>query len=101
MADRERLTDLNPERRELILRPQARQHQQHRRLVGAGGEDHLALGADELDPAVPDDLNADSAVAFEHDPERHRAGPHREVRASDGGSQVAIGGGSTAGRRAA
>ena len=45
VPDRQRLADLDSERRELVLGPDPRQHQQHRRLVGAGRQDHLALGA--------------------------------------------------------
>ena len=52
LADRQVLAHLDPERLEVLRRPDAREHQQHRRLVGAGGEDHLALGAQLLDPAV-------------------------------------------------
>ena len=44
------------------------EHEQHGRLVGAGGEDHLALGAHGLAHAVADELDADGAVALEDDP---------------------------------
>ena len=67
LADRQVLADGDPERRELVGRADPREHQQHRRLVRAGGEDHLALGAHRLDDAVADELDADRAVAVEDD----------------------------------
>ena len=70
-----------PKSGEVLGRADAREHQQHRRLVGARREDHLALGADLLDLAVAGDLDADGAGALEQDPQRHRVGDHVQVRA--------------------
>ena len=44
-TDRQALAYGDPEWSELLLEADSGQHQQHRRLVRAGGEDHLALGA--------------------------------------------------------
>ena len=79
-ADGQRFTHSDPERRQLVLRTNSRDHQQHRRLVRAGRQDHLALGADRLHQAVAGDLNADCPGALEHDPQRHRARNHLEIR---------------------
>ncbi len=61
VADGQVLAHLDPERLEVLRRPDAGEHQQHRRLVGAGREDHLALGAQLLDLAAARDLDADGA----------------------------------------
>ena len=74
--------DVDPEAAELVGRADAREQQQLRRLDRAGADDDLALGADPLDRAVPDDLDADAARALEEQPLRVRAGQHGEVRAS-------------------
>ena len=63
VTDGQVLADLDPEEREILGRPDAGEHQQDGRLVGARGEDHLALGPDHLDVAVPGDLDADGPRA--------------------------------------
>ena len=68
VADRQVLAHGDPEEPEVVRRADPREHQQHRRLVGAGGDDHLALGPDGLALAVADELDADGAVALEDDP---------------------------------
>ncbi len=78
-AGRQLLPHRDPERLELIRRADAREHQQHRRLVGARGDDHLALGADGLADAVADDLDTDRAVVVEHDPLDEDARRHLQV----------------------
>ena len=100
-ADRQVLAHRHAEQREVVLRADPREHQQHRRLVGAGGEDHLALGADRLGLAVLDDLDADGTVAVEDDPLREHARAHLEVRPSGGRMEERVGGRSSACRSAA
>ena len=79
-ADRQLLADLDPDRLQLLAQPDAGEHQQHRRLVGAGGEDHLALGADRLAVAPVDELDADGALPVEDDPLDVDGVAHLEVR---------------------
>ena len=90
VADRQLGPDRDPERRELILRADPRQHQQHGRLERSCRQDHLALGAQCLEEPVACDLDADGAVAFERDPQRHRAGDDVEVRPARGGVQERV-----------
>ena len=92
VADRQVLADLDPVELEVLRRPDAREHQQHGRLVGAGREDHLALGSDLLDLAVAGDLDPDGAGALEQDPQRHRVGEHVQVRPLLGRMQEGGGG---------
>ena len=66
------------------------EHQQHGRLVRAGGEDHLALGADRLAHAVRHGLDADGAVALEDDPLDEDARAHLEVRAVGDGVEERV-----------
>ena len=80
LPDRQRLPDLDPERRELVLGSDPREHQQDRRLVGAGGHDHLTLGAQLLQLRVAEDLDAGGPPGVEQDPGGHRARDHVEVR---------------------
>ena len=67
-ADGQLLAHRDPERRELLLEPDPGEHQQHRRLVCAGREDHLALGANGLTLPALDDLHSDCAISLEDDP---------------------------------
>ena len=64
-------------------RADAGELQELRRVVGAGAEDHLALGADRLERAVADRLDADRARALEEDPVHARVGEHLDVAALD------------------
>jgi hypothetical protein len=90
VPDRQRLAHRDPERRQLILRADPRQHQQDRGLVAAGGQDHLAIGADLLDLAVAGDLHPDRSVTGEEDPQRERAGDHVQVLPSGRRMQVRV-----------
>ena len=92
MADRQVLAHRDPERLQLVARTDPREHQQHGRLVRAGGDDHLALGADGLAGAVLHELDADRAVALEHDPLDEDAGRDLEVRPALGGVEERVGG---------
>ena len=80
LADREVLPHGDSPDPEVGRRADPREHQQHRGLVRACGDDHLALGPDRLALAVLDELDADGAVALEDDPLDEHAGPHFEVR---------------------
>ena len=82
LADRQVLSHGDPESRELVRRPDSREHEEHRRLVGAGCEDHLSLRPHGLALAVDDELDADRAVAVEDDPLDEDAGADLEVRPS-------------------
>jgi hypothetical protein len=77
---REVLADLDPEELEILSRADARDHQQHRRLVAPGGEDHVALGSDLIHLAAPRGLDAHCTRAVEDDAQRHCVGDHIEVR---------------------
>ena len=72
VADREVDAHVDPHRREMVGGPDPGEHQQHRRLVGAGREDHLALGADLDELVAARDLDADGPVALEQDPRAQR-----------------------------
>src|SRR5947209_12791776 len=89
-ADRQRLPDLDPERRELILGADAREHQQHRRLIRARGEDHLTGRAQLTYSAVARDLDPDGARPLEQDPQRHGPRDDVEVRARPGRSEERV-----------
>ena len=56
------LAHLDADAAELVGRADAGQHQQLRRLVGAGGDDHLALGPD-LSAAAAADSTPTARVA--------------------------------------
>ena len=92
VADRQRRPHFDPQRRQLVLGTDPGQHQQHRRVVRAGGKDHLALGSDLLDVVAARDLDTDRPLALEQDPERHRVGDHVEVLPVIGGVQERAGG---------
>ena len=81
LADRQVLPHLDPEGRDVRGRPDAREQEEHRRLVRARRQDHLAPGADLLDPVAARDLHADRARAVEQEAQRHRVGDHVEIRA--------------------
>ena len=68
--------------------PDAGEHQQLRRVVGARREDHLAVGEYLRELVSPLVLDSDRAVAVEQDPGAQRVGDHLEVRAGHGGMQV-------------
>ena len=91
-ADRQVLAHRDPEEREILLGADPREHEQDGRLVRAGGDDHLALGANGLDLPVLDDLDADRAVALEDDALREHAGAHLQVRPVRHRVQVRVGG---------
>ena len=91
-SDRQLLAHGDPERRELLLEADPGEHQQHRRLIRARRDDHLALGADRLAHAVPHDVDADGAVALEDDPLDERAVLHLEVRPVGRRVEVGVGG---------
>ncbi len=79
-ADGKLLPHGDPEQLELLGGPDPGEHQQHRRLVRAGGEDHLALGADGLADAGAHELDADGAVALEDEPLDEHTRDDLEVR---------------------
>ena len=80
--------DVEPVLAQVRGRADARQHQQLRRVVRAGAEHHLALGAQRLRDAVAHDLGPDRAVALEQQPGHGRTGHEREVRARERRMQV-------------
>ncbi len=80
--------DLDFAHREVLGVPDTRQHQQLRRVVGTGGEDHLALGVELLRRAELGGFDTDGAVALEQDPVRLHVGHHVEVRPLGGRVEV-------------
>src|SRR4051794_16792575 len=86
--DRQLVEGLHPQGRQRLGGPHARQHEQLRRVIGAGGQDDLALGADLLEPAVAHVLDADGALALEEDPVDARVGEDVDVAARRGGGQI-------------
>ena len=91
-ADRQLLAHLDPERLQLLAEPDAGEHQQHRRLVRARREDHLALGADRLALPPADELDADGAVPLEDDPLDVDGVAHLQVRPVDHRVEIRVGG---------
>ena len=73
-------------------RPDPGEHQQHRRVVRAAGDDHLALGPDGLADAVPDELDADGALALEHEPLGEDRDDDLQVRPPFGRVEERVGG---------
>lgn len=73
--------DLDSVTSEFVLRPDAGQHQQLRRLKRAGGKDHLLLRPDRLDIPATRDFDANGPLAVEHDAPDLRARLHRQVAA--------------------
>ena len=90
--DRQLLAHRDPERRQLLLEPDPGEHQQHGRLIRAGRDDHLALGADRLAHAVAHDLDTDRAFAVEDDALDEGAILHLEVGPVGRGMEVGVGG---------
>jgi hypothetical protein len=87
-ADRQVVEALDLGRGQVGGRPDAREHQQLRRVVRAGAQDHLALGPDRLDLAAVDDLDTDRAGALEDDPPHPGLSADLDVAALDGWPQV-------------
>jgi len=83
LADRQVLAHLDAQRAQVVGRADARVHEQHRRLVGARRQDHLALDAQLARDAVLDDLDADGAVALEEDARDEAVRDDVEVRAAE------------------
>ena len=97
LADRQVDARHDAVRLELGADPDPRQHQDLRGVVGAGGEDDLALGVQLGELVAALDLHADGAPAVEQDPRAQRFGDHREVlaRLPQRGAQVGHGGAAT------
>ena len=70
---------LDPDGPEVRGRPDAREHEQLRGVVGARAQDHFALGPRRLAPPAAVVLDPNRAVALEQDPAGLRAGDHVEV----------------------
>ena len=68
LADRQILAHRDPEELEILGRPDPGEHEQHGRLVGAGGDDDFALGPHGLADAVADEVDADGSIALEDEP---------------------------------
>ena len=80
--------DVDLAQHQVLGRADAGEHQQLRRVVGAGAQDHLALGAELLDlPELGRD-DADGAGALEQDAVRVHVRHHREVRPPHGRVQI-------------
>ena len=88
LADRQLVAGLDPQRREPLAGPDAREHQELRRVVGARREHDLALGADLLERAAAHDLDADRAIGLEEDPVGAGVGHHVDVAARDRWMQI-------------
>ena len=82
---------LDAEQRQRLGRSDTGQHEQFRRLVGAGGQDHLTIGDDGLDLPAPIDLYTGRPGAVENDPLRGRLGKDGEVGPGQRGVQVCHG----------
>ena len=63
--------DLDAVLAQMLRGPDAGEHQQLRRAVGAGAHDHLALGAALSTFTAALVLDTDGAIAVEHDPVSH------------------------------
>ena len=70
----------------------AGEHEQLRRVEGAGGQQHLAPGVQGLRLAVQQRLHAGGAAAIQQHAPRLRAGEHAQVGARHGRVQVGAGG---------
>ncbi len=88
LADRQVYPRHDPVRLELVGDPDPGQHQDLRGVVGAGAQDHLALGAQLRQHVGALELHADGALAVEQDPRAQRVGDHGQVGALHGGMQV-------------
>lgn len=93
LADRQLQHRGDLQRQQLGARADAGEQQQPRRAVGAGGEDHLALGVDRLQGAAARQLDAGGAPAAEQQPGREGAGDHSQVRPAERGVEVGDRGG--------
>jgi hypothetical protein len=70
-----------PRSGEMIGRPDARQHQELRRVDGAAAQDDLALRPDRLAHAPPDDLDTFRPTTLDDDPRGDRLGQQIEIAA--------------------
>src|SRR5207237_8468118 len=66
--------------------------QKVRRGHRAGRQDHLALSENPLNPAMPRKIDADRALAVEHDAAHQRVRDELQIGTLQGRSQVAPGG---------
>src|SRR5690348_1435199 len=73
------LHERDPERRQMLLRPDPRQHQELRRVDGAAAQDDLASGACFELPAAPPERDADGAAALEEDLVAERLGHDLQI----------------------
>ncbi|PIL43577.1 sigma-54-dependent Fis family transcriptional regulator [Massilia eurypsychrophila] len=73
---------------ELQTRADPRQHQQLRRIEGAGGQDHFLRGANLAQLSLPEKFNAGSPLAGQRDFLHFGLGQHRQVRPIHGRVQI-------------
>ena len=84
--------DRNAEPGQVLLRPNAGEHQQLRRVDGSAAQDDLARGAGGAEPAIPAKCHADGAAAFEQDFLGQGPGDDIEIGALHCRAEIADGG---------
>ena len=80
---------------QVVGRPDARQHEEFRRVDRTGRNDHLSFGADCLDPALPFDFNAMGALVLKQDTAGKGADQGQAARLQRR-PQIGVGGGPAA-----
>ena len=89
---RQMVHDRHAELADMLLRPDAGQHQQLRRVDGAAAQDDFARGGRGADLAVAPEPHADGAPAFEQDLLGQRPGDDAQIGALHRRAQIADGG---------